>query len=51
VVFPQPPGTVREKWQLASAGGFSHLICMPHVRPEQIDELIGDIKEAGGIPE
>jgi histidine decarboxylase len=51
VVFPQPPATVREKWQLASAGGSSHLICMPHVRPEQIDELIGDIKEAGGIPE
>jgi len=46
VVFPQPPGAVRDKWQLASAGGSSHLICMPHIRREQIDELIRDIGRA-----
>jgi len=51
VVFPQPPPAVRERWQLASAGGFSHLICMPHVRREQIDELIDDIRKAGGTAE
>lgn len=48
VVFPEPAQSVREKWQLASANGMSHLICMPHVRGEQIDELIRDIEEAGG---
>jgi histidine decarboxylase len=48
VVFPQPPQAVCDKWQLATAGGFSHIICMPHVRREQIDELIGDIGRAGG---
>lgn len=48
VVFPEPPAEVREKWQLASANGLSHLICMPHVRQEQIDELIDDIHQAGG---
>jgi histidine decarboxylase len=48
VVFPEPHATVREKWQLASANGLSHLICMPHVRREQIDELICDIRQAGG---
>jgi len=48
VVFPQPPQAVRNKWQLASANGMSHLICMPHVRREQIDELIRDIEKAGG---
>lgn len=48
VVFPQPPQAVRDKWQLASANGMSHLICMPHVRREQIDELIRDIEKAGG---
>ena len=47
VVFPQPPVEVRDKWQLASASGYSHLICMPHVRREQIDEMIGDIRKAG----
>jgi histidine decarboxylase len=48
VVFPQPPEQVCEKWQLASAGGASHVICMPHVRREQVDELIADIERAGG---
>jgi histidine decarboxylase len=49
VVFKQPPREVRDKWQLASASGYSHLICMPHVRCEQIDELISDIRKAGGV--
>jgi histidine decarboxylase len=48
VVFPQLPQPVCEKWQLATAGGASHIICMPHVRREQIDELIADIEAAGG---
>ena len=48
VVFPQPPEPVCEKWQLATAGGASHIICMPHVRREQVDELIADIERAGG---
>jgi len=47
VVFPQPPQAVCAKWQLATAGGFSHIICMPHVCREQIDELIDDIERAG----
>jgi len=46
VVFPQPPEAVCHKWQLATANGFSHIICMPHVRREQIDLLIGDIQHA-----
>jgi len=48
VVFPQPQPSVCEKWQLATAAGHSHIICMPHVRREQIDELIADIEQAGG---
>lgn len=48
VVFPRPANEVCDKWQLASAGGFSHIICMPHVRREQIDELVADILRAGG---
>ena len=48
VVFQQPPREVCDKWQLASANGSSHLICMPHVRREQVDALIRDIQHAGG---
>jgi histidine decarboxylase len=48
VVFPEPPQAVCDKWQLATAGGYSHIICMPHVRRDQIDSLIGDIERAEG---
>jgi len=48
VVFPEAPQAVRDKWQLASAGGFSHIICMPHIKRRQIDELVGDIRRARG---
>lgn len=51
VVFPEPPESVRRKWQLASSNGFSHLICMPHVRRRQIDDLIDDILSARGTRE
>jgi histidine decarboxylase len=47
VVFPKPPAAVCDKWQLATAGGASHIICMPHVRREQIDALVADIRQAG----
>ncbi len=43
VVFPAPALAVREKWQLASNNGISHLICMPHVTKSQIDALLSDI--------
>lgn len=48
VVFPSPPLAVREKWQLASSNGISHIVCMPHVKKTQIDELLSDIMTTGG---
>jgi len=46
VVFPEPELCVREKWQLASEGGNSHIICMPNVQKAQIDEFIQDMKSS-----
>ena len=43
VGFPQPADSVCEKWQLATAEGLSHMICMPHVTKQQIDALVADI--------
>lgn len=43
VVVPRLAGWICDKWQLASAGNISHLICMPHVQKEQIDALLADI--------
>jgi histidine decarboxylase len=44
VVFPQVSSKIREKWQLATAEGKTHLICMPNVQKSQIDEFINDLK-------
>jgi len=46
VVFPTPPEAVCDKWQLATAGSISHIVCMPHVTREQIDALLEDILAA-----
>lgn len=43
VVLPAVANAVKEKWQLASEAGFTHIICMPNVTAQQIDELIADI--------
>lgn len=39
VVFPEPAPEIRQKWQLASENGHSHIICMPNVTRQQIDEV------------
>ncbi len=46
VVIPMPPAEVCTKWQLATSGDISHVICMPHVTKEQIDALVDDIVAA-----
>ncbi len=43
VVFPAQHDFVKEKWQLATEEGQTHIICMPNVTKGQIDELIKDI--------
>lgn len=44
VVFPEPAAAIRQKWQLASEQGMSHIICMPNVTKAQIDEVIAEIE-------
>jgi len=44
VVFPEPAAAIRQKWQLASEQGMSHIICMPNVTKAQIDEVISEIE-------
>lgn len=53
VVFPKPSDEICHKWQLASDNGLSHIICMPGVKKENIDEFLldlrtGIIKKMGG---
>lgn len=43
VVFDRPSDAVIQKWQLATQRDVSHMITMPHVRRERVDELVADL--------
>lgn len=45
VVFPRPSPYVLFQWQLAPLDDIAHLITMPHVTREMIDEVIADCLE------
>ncbi len=45
VVFPKPSAAVVRKWQLAPYEDIAHLITMPHVTRETIDEVVKDCLE------
>ena len=42
VVFPRPSDAVFHKWQIAPYEDFAHIITMPHVTRETIDEVVDD---------
>ncbi len=44
VVLESPPAVVTEKWCLASTHGRSHIICMPGVTREMIDNFLVDLR-------
>jgi histidine decarboxylase len=46
VVFPRPPESILERWQIAVKDDHAHIICMPHVTRELIDELVQQIASA-----
>jgi histidine decarboxylase len=43
VVFPKPSKELCTKWQLATEGEWSHVICMPGITKETIDRFVGDM--------
>ena len=42
VVFPRPSPEVFAKWQIAPEGSEAHIITMPHVTRNMLDELVED---------
>ncbi|MDX1442277.1 MAG: histidine decarboxylase [Gammaproteobacteria bacterium] len=46
VVFPAVPEDVKNRWQLATAKGWSHIITVPGVTRELIDRFIADLVAA-----
>ncbi|MDJ0927194.1 MAG: histidine decarboxylase [Gammaproteobacteria bacterium] len=43
VVFPAVSEELQHKWQLATAGGISHMILMPNITRELIDTIVADV--------
>ena len=48
VVFPKPPSPVFRKWMIAPYEDIAHVITMPHVTREVIDELVDDCLKPNG---
>jgi histidine decarboxylase len=46
VALATPPAPVTEKWTLASSHGRSHIVCMPGVTREMIDNFLADMRRA-----
>lgn len=46
VVFPRPPQSVTEKWQIAVYRDIAHIITMPHVTRETVDAIAADCAQA-----
>ena len=46
VVFPRATDAICKKWQLASDQEVSHVICMPGVTKQMLEEFIYDMKNA-----
>jgi histidine decarboxylase len=45
VVFEKPKSEIITKWQLATENEWSHIICMPGVTKEKIDEFLIDLSD------
>ncbi len=50
VIFPSVAEVLREKHQLATANGVSHIICMPNITPAHIDQFIKDYQSISDSP-
>lgn len=44
VVLPEVSPQLKEKYQLATANGITHLLCMPNIQRSHIDSLVADLK-------
>jgi histidine decarboxylase len=44
VYFKKPPAKICQKWQLALAGDFAHILVMQQVTKVKIEEFVGSLK-------
>lgn len=43
VVFPRPSANILQRWQIAPCRNISHIITLPHVNEDMINQLAGEI--------
>ena len=43
VVFPEVPEAIKQKFQLATADGITHIVCMPRIQTAHIDGLVAEL--------
>ena len=44
VIMPEVHPDVKDKWQLATANGISHIMLMPYITKEHVDGFVADMK-------
>jgi DNA-directed RNA polymerase specialized sigma54-like protein len=49
-VFSRPSAKVMSKWQLAVHNEWAHIIAMPHVTEEMVDQVVEDIRSDAPDP-
>ena len=47
VVFPRPAEEILQKWQIAVFEDIAHIITMPHITKEHVDEIAADLQTEG----
>ena len=48
-MLPPQPKTIQQRWQLATEESMSHIICMPNVTKEQINDVVNHIVNHGNL--
>jgi histidine decarboxylase len=50
VMLKTPPAEFAARWMLASVRGWSHLVCLPGVTPDQVDRFVTELHDAVRVP-
>ena len=44
VVMPEVPGVVKDRWQLATANGISHIMLMPYLTRQHVNQFVSELQ-------
>jgi len=41
--MPEVPTPLKQRWQLATAGGISHIMLMPYLTEQHVDQFVSEL--------